>query len=114
MRRNDDDIVTDRELSDTLGLFVLDDKNRPIRAQNVLEWAKFFDSPRRIVNQTWVDGRHVSTVFLGVNYHGPGGLFETMVFSSEGKDLHQVKHDTWKQAQSYHDEAIEKVREFEE
>lgn len=114
MRRNEYDIMTDGELSEDLGLFVLDEENRPIRAQNVLEWAKFFDSPRRIVNQTWVDGRHVSTVFLGINHRGPGNLFETMVFSSEGKDLYQRKHDTWKQAEEYHAIAIETVREFEE
>lgn len=68
--------------------YILDDKGNPITCNDVLEWAKWFESAgkTRIVNQTVVDDVEVSTVFLGLDHSfgvGEPLIYETMVFENK-------------------------------
>ena len=53
---------------------------------DVREWGRWYETtPERIVEQTRVGQRDVSTIFLGIDHNffgkGPPLLFETMVFN---------------------------------
>lgn len=94
----------------------------------VLEWAHEFEKfENRTVAQDDVDGRLVSTVFLGLDHDhsfgGPPVLFETMVFSNETKtlrwgthereyheELDQRRYCTWAQAVAGHAEMLAETR----
>lgn len=70
----------------------------------MLEWGREFEKfENRIVAQDYVDGRLVSTVFLGQDHgysdSGPPILFETMAFSNETKTFKWKNHE-----RQYHEE----------
>lgn len=93
-----------------------------------LEWAREFEKfEDRIVAQDYVDGRLVSTVFLGLDHgfsdSGPPILFETMAFSNETKtfkwknyerqyheELDQRRYCTWAEAVAGHAEILAETR----
>lgn len=93
-----------------------------------LEWAREFEKfESRIVAHDDVDGRLVSTVFLGLDHgfsdRGPPVLFETMVFSNETKtfkfgssereyheELDQRRYCTWAEAVAGHAEILAETR----
>lgn len=72
----------------TDGKYILDKKGNPKKEPNLLKWAKWFDDgfDRRRIRRTKINGKTVSTVFLGID-HSFGGripiLYETMVFDDE-------------------------------
>jgi hypothetical protein len=93
----------------------------------VMEWAREFEkSDTRIVAHDDVDGRLVSTVFLGLDHgfgSGPPVLFVTMVFSNETKtfkwsthereyheELDQRRYCTWAEAVAGHAEILAETR----
>lgn len=93
------------------GKYILKDK-KVVPVDDVLEWGKWFESADRAVKQETVNGLWVSTVFLGLD-HGFGSneplVFETMVFSKDGKDLddsYQMRCSTWEQAEKMHTKAV--------
>ena len=59
--------------------------------RDVLEWARDFENLKikRVAATTLLDGRLVSTVWLGLNHqvalNGPPLIFETMVFADESR-----------------------------
>ena len=93
-----------------------------------LEWAREFEKfESRIVAHDVVDGRLVSTVFLGLDHgfsmSGPPVLFETMVFSDGVKtfkwgthereyheELDQRRYCTWAEAVAGHAEILAETR----
>jgi hypothetical protein len=89
--------------------YVLDGKI-PIVENDILKWAKFFESNSRTVGDTHIGEVHISTVFLGLDhsYIGPPLLFETMIFGGEHDD-YQERYTTWDQAEKGHERAVELV-----
>lgn len=73
------------------GYYILDADGEPIPVDDVLTWARWFEShgdERRIAQDRLPDGRLVSTVFLGHDHQfgsGPPLIFETMTFGPEGE-----------------------------
>jgi hypothetical protein len=67
--------------------YTLDERNQPVRVdlERWISWRPEFKN-RRIVARDHVDGRVVSTVFLGLDHRfgdGPPVLWETMVFAGD-------------------------------
>lgn len=67
--------------------YILDEHGEPVRCDDLVAWAKWFQTAERHVAQDITPGgARVSTVFLGVDHgYGLGGpgipvLWETMVF----------------------------------
>lgn len=79
--------------------------HKVVREDNIVEWAKWFESANRIVKKTEVaPGVEVSTVFLGVDHQFGDGdplLFETMIFGGE-RDGFQDRYSTWDEALKSH------------
>jgi hypothetical protein len=97
-----------------LGLYILDDQNNPIKANDVLEWGKFFEQTgRRQVARTNIGNVLISTVFLGIDHgwmENEPVLFETMIFNlPEEEDEYQTRCSTWQQALEMHNEAVRYV-----
>lgn len=107
--------------------YILDADKRVVKARNHIEWARFFESPARIVAQANVGPLFVSTVFLGLDHRfggrGPPLVFETMVLGPPedveivGK-LHEFRphrgmrrYSTWDEAARGHAVAIEIARQ---
>lgn len=88
-------------------LYKLDDDKTPIRItfEEFLE-ADAVQQENNVAETFLLDGRRVSTVFLGINLNirgnGPPILFETMVFSPDGKSLDYQRCSTWAQAEAQH------------
>jgi hypothetical protein len=91
--------------------FILED--REIVPAPFEEWANWFEHGKRIIEQTHVGDRFVSTVFLGIdhNFMGMGGpiLFETMIFdgpNARSHDLFQERSRTYREAVARHAYAV--------
>ena len=86
--------------------------------KNVLDWAKQFEKPNRIVKQTKLkNGEFVSTVFLGLDYNFSGKkrrIFETMVFPSRNNfsELDCDRYATWGEAEKGHERMIKKWKQM--
>jgi hypothetical protein len=81
-----------------------------VECDNLLDWAKWYETADRIVKKDKIGDAEVSTVFLGLN-HGWDGkilLFETMIFGGEFDDF-QDRYETWEEAEIGHQKAIEKI-----
>jgi len=89
----------------------------PLKCNNLTEWARWFTEEDRHVANDWINGVHVSTVFLGIDHsfpchenHGRGPiLFETMIFGGV-HDGWQERCSTWEQAEDMHQRACNVVR----
>lgn len=99
-----------------LKLYVLDEQNQVVPAQDSSEWAHWFDNTtNRIVGYTDITSEaHVSTVFIGINHRffgeGPPIVFETMIFGGP-LDGHQWRYSSWDDAETGHKAAVRKARE---
>ena len=93
--------------------------HKAVPVDDVLEWAKWFESADRTVSRTELlsDGVKrkgdilISTIFLGLD-SGFGDkllLFETMVFGGEYNE-YQVRYTTWAEAKSGHKQIVEMVK----
>ena len=83
----------------------------PKQIYDILEWARWFETSNRIVEQTQIGDVKVSTVFVGIDYSFGGGeplLFETMIFGG-AEDGYQDRYSTWDEAVKGHQFACEKV-----
>jgi hypothetical protein len=81
-----------------LGMGRYDRKGRPLR---LLQWGRMMEdlAYRRVAETTLDDGKWVSTVWLGLDHSFGGGerqIFETMVFSGEGKKGRMPKFEDGK------------------
>lgn len=95
------------------------DKDHNVIPCDLMEWARFFQSPERIVKQEEVFGIKVSTVFLGID-HGWGWLeqefperyapvvFETMIFD-DVENNYMERCSTWDEALAMHSRAVEYI-----
>lgn len=64
-------------------VYILDENKNPVKVDDILEWARWFETSDRHVSDDLIGDDRVSTVFLGLNHSHGGGepiLFETMVF----------------------------------
>ena len=91
--------------------YILKD-HTPILCSGLLEWAKWFETANRKVDNTELPNDvQVSTVFLGLD-HSFGGkplLFETMVFGGKF-DQDMTRYATWDEAQIGHNKMVEKAK----
>lgn len=88
------------------------DGHTPVRVEDTIEWAKWFEKAERKVAHDTVNGVEVSTVFLGIDHSfgraGPPVLFETMVFGGELNE-EQERYRTWDEAVRGHAEMLARV-----
>jgi hypothetical protein len=83
----------------------------PKQIEDILEWARQFETSNRIVEQTQIGDVLISTVFRGIDHSFGGGeplLFETMIFGG-AEDGYQERYSTWDEAVKGHKFACEKV-----
>lgn len=92
--------------------YVLDGKT-PIKVDDLLTFAQWYESADRHVAQDFVGDIRVSTVFLGYDHgwHGTPVLFETMVFGGP-LDGEQERYHTWEEAEAGHKIMLEKVKQL--
>lgn len=94
-----------------LGLFVLHGKVA-VPVETIEEWARAFDTKKRIVAQDRIGGCFISTVFLGIDHQygdGPPLIFETMIFRGGDGD-ETMRCESWEQAERQHKDAVAMVR----
>jgi hypothetical protein len=95
--------------------YILDDDNRPLMTDDMLEWARFFENmTRRTVGHTQINSAvMVSTVFLGLDHRhrrdGPPLLFETMIFGGP-LTASCWRYVSWDDAEAGHRAAVRKAR----
>ena len=81
------------------------DGKKPVECEDLLTWAKGFETANRHVAKEKRDGVLVSTVFLGLDHrlggNGPPILFETMIFGGP-HDGDQDRYCTWEEAEAGH------------
>lgn len=99
--------------------YILTPAGNPKQVDDLMEWARWFETADRIVHQQQVGDYFVSTVFLGLDHSfgsGPPLLFETMVFDEQRNEMYCERYSTWEQAVAGHDFACTLVMEgkFEE
>lgn len=84
---------------------------KPVKVEDLFEWAREFENGERCVAETTVGGSRVSTVFLGLD-HSWGSvrpsLFETMIFGGEHDDYCD-RYATWEEAEAGHAKAVKMV-----
>lgn len=89
------------------------DGHKVVPADDLMDWAQFFEKRDRHVDTTMIGDVRVSTVFLGINhalFGGPPLLFKTMIFGGED-DGYQTQCSTWEQAEDQHRDACAIVRQ---
>ena len=84
----------------------------PVPEPDLLTWGKWMETADRVVSQTTISGKLVSTVFLGLDHNFGDGeplLFETMIFSEDGDGMEEYceRYTTWLEAELGHKRAIE-------
>ena len=96
--------------------YTLDDAGEPVGVHDPLAWARWMEenNSRRVAFDV-VDGKEVSTVFLGLDHNfGPHGLpllFETMVFNvGSYRDLDCKRYATRAEALAGHAQTCDDVR----
>lgn len=86
----------------------------PIPCEDLLEWARWFETANRHVAQTMVGTVRVSTVFLGLDHNwkdsGDPILFETMIFGGP-HDGYQERYSHWEEAECGHWQAVQLARQ---
>jgi hypothetical protein len=97
------------------------DENKNVVESSIEEWATFiegkdnFPTNYRHVGDEIINGKRISTVFLGLchNFHPYSKIpivFETMVFKENGSENYMERYSTWKEAEDGHQRAIEWVK----
>jgi hypothetical protein len=94
------------------------DENKNAIPCNAIEWSEQFETmsdKERRVGIDIIDGKLISTVFLGLNHSHDKSeihIFETMIFNQKGKldELYCDRYATWKEAEIGHKKAIEWVK----
>jgi hypothetical protein len=83
-----------------------------VPVDDLLEWARWFETADRVIAKTHVGEDEISTVFLGLD-HSYGGtvpaLFETMVFGG-ALDQECKRYASWAAAEAGHAVMVERVR----
>lgn len=92
--------------------YILNESGEPIPCSDITEWAKWLATADRTIAKTVIDGRLVSTVFLGLDHSFSGGppiLFETMVFDNGDDDMMR-RYATRAEAIGGHAETVEQLK----
>ncbi len=87
------------------------DGHTPVLSDDLIAWAKWYETAERHVANEIRDGIQVSTVFLGISHSfgpGPPVLFETLVFNGD-HDQDAERYYTWDEAEAGHRRMCEKV-----
>lgn len=93
--------------------YVLNGKT-PIPCDDLMEWARWFDTADRHVMQEKIGEIRISTVFLGLDHSFTSDskrplLFETMIFGGP-LDQEMTRCSTWEEAEKMHREMVERVK----
>ena len=95
--------------------YILNKAGKPIPCDDVMTWARWYESADRRVAYTHVGDLWVSTVFLGLDYRlggdGPPILWETMAFDKERneKDVDQCSGSR-EQAEAMHEAMVNRIK----
>ena len=92
--------------------YLLDANGEPVRCDDLLEWARAFETTNRLVALDRVGEVGISTVFLGLDYSFGEGLpvlWETMIFGGP-HDGYQDRYTSRVEALAGHAKAVELVR----
>lgn len=93
-------------------------EDHSVRECGMCEWATQFEemaknNTKHVAEET-VNGKHVSTVWLGLNHNYFGGvplIFETMIFEEDSSsDIYCERYSTWDEALEGHKKAIHWVK----
>ena len=92
-----------------------DDGRTPIPVDDVLEWARWLETARRVVARAEIGPFWVSTVFIGLNQsflqEYPPLLFETMVFQAPGGESREMARcSTWDEAVEQHERIVARLK----
>ena len=91
-----------------------------VEVDSLMQSTAFNDDKKRRVGFNTVDGRDISTVFLGINHqYGNGAplLFETIVFDNRGGenensgDEYCERYSTYDEAESGHAKVVQWVKD---
>ena len=101
-----------------MGIYYKLDGDKIIPTNNLVEWAKWFETANRRIDYTELpDGKRVSTIFLGIDHNFGKGvplLFETIVFASRDapktsfNDLDISRYSTKSKALLGHSDMVKK------
>lgn len=94
--------------------YILDKDNTTMPAINIEAWGKMFSRSDRRVGSDTIEGKYISTVFLGIDHSfDPSELhiFETMVFTHKGgESIFCERYATWVDAEKGHEAACKNVK----
>lgn len=92
--------------------WILDDEGRPIQV-DLLTWAKWFGTRKRVLAFETVGQNMISTIFLGIDHNfeegGPPVLWETMSFGAKLNNEMLRCAGTKEQAEAMHEEMVKAV-----
>jgi hypothetical protein len=101
---------------------VVDDKyildgHTPVQVFDLMEWARWYQTADRHVDETLIGRIRISTVFLSIdhNWYGPNHppvLFETMVFGGGFLNEEMMRYCTWAEAEAGHKDMVEVVQTY--
>jgi hypothetical protein len=94
--------------------YLNDDKS--YRLATLIKWGEQFGSMDRHLGNDIVNGKWVSTVWLGLNHNlgeGAPHLFETMVFEKAigSIEIFCERYSTWQEADEGHQRAIQWIKD---
>jgi len=92
------------------------DGHIPVICNELMKWARWFETANRRVKKTKIGETEISTVFLGLDLqYGKGKplIFETMIFGGK-LDGEADRYSTWEEAEKGHKKMIEEVKQAEE
>ena len=103
-------------MTERIRYWKLEPDGRTVKPVDREEWADWFDEANRVLFQTMVGNRQVSTVFLGLDHsffeNGPPLLWETMVFGGDDRDEeYAMRYTTYDQALAGHTQTVIELRE---
>lgn len=112
MEKDEKQKVKGTEMSYTIGKYILIGQT-VVPCDDLIEWAKWFETADTLVFQTSIGRVRVTTVFLGVDFNifgGPLELFQTMI---SGGDLEWEtwRYPDWMSAEEGHRRAVATVQE---
>lgn len=88
--------------------YILEGRN-PVPVDDVVKWARWFETAERRVCVTMVGRVEVSTFFIGVDAHV---LFETMVFDGGPMDGQCLRYPEWEVAEAGHQVMVALVQDM--
>lgn len=94
--------------------YILNNDNEPVRAIDVLTWAKWFETADRGVARTNVGDIFISTVFLGIDhslFEEPPILWESMAFGVPDGETYMSRYSSYEAAVEGHANIVDQIRE---